>query len=124
MKSLYKRIKSVRENYVDTLGKLYEYSTTFFNKNPHSKVVGTDEVTTYEGFKKKCDALSKKMTQYGVGSGDKVAILAQNMPNWTAAFFSAVAYGRISIPLLPDCSENEVTNIIQHSESKVLFVSK
>ncbi len=124
MKTLFKGIKSVRENYVDTLAKLYEYSTTFFHKNVHSKVVDGKGGYTYAEFKKKCDSLSKRMTQFGVSSGDKVAILSPNMPNWSVAFFSAVSFGRVSIPILPDCSENEVTNILNHSESKVLFVSK
>ena len=124
MKALFKGIKSVRENYVNTLGKLYEYSTTFFHKNFHSEVVDGEGGYTYADFKKKCDGLSKRMTQFGVSSGDKVAILSQNMPNWSVAFFSTVPFGRISIPILPDCSENEVTNILNHSESKVLFVSK
>ena len=46
------------------------------------------------------------------------------MPNWSVAFFATSAFGRISIPILPDSSENEVTNIINHSESSVIFVSK
>lgn len=46
------------------------------------------------------------------------------MPNWSVAFFATVPFGRISIPILPDSSENEVTNIINHSESKVIFVSQ
>jgi long-chain acyl-CoA synthetase len=79
---------------------------------------------TYAQFKNECDNLSKKLTQYGIGAGDKVAILSQNMSNWSVAFFAAVPFGRISIPILPDSSENEVTNIITHSESKVLIVSK
>ena len=78
----------------------------------------------YNSFKGKCDSLSKKLTQYGIGAGDKVAILSQSMPNWSVAFFSVVPFGRIAIPILPDSSENEVTNIINHSESKVMFVSQ
>ena len=62
---------------------------------------------TYNEFKEKCDSLSKKLTQYGIGAGDKVAILAQSMPNWSVAFFSLVPFGRIAIPILPDSSENE-----------------
>ena len=53
-----------------------------------------------------------------------MAIFSQSMPNWSVAFFSAVAFGRIAIPILPDSSENEVNNIINHSESDVLFVSQ
>lgn len=124
MKYLYKKIKKIRENYVDTLGKLYEYATTFFPKNRMSKMIDDEGGYTYEEFKKKCDGISKRLTQFGIGSGDKVAILSQNMPNWTVAFFSTVPFGRISVPILPDSSENEVTNILNHSESKVLFVSK
>ena len=45
------------------------------------------------------------------------------MPNWSVAFFATAPFGRIAIPILPDSSENEVTNIINHSETKVLFVS-
>ncbi len=79
---------------------------------------------TYGSFKGKCDSLSKKLTQYGIGAGDKVAILSQSMPNWSVAFFSIVPFGRIAIPILPDSSPNEVNNILEHSESKVIFVSQ
>jgi long-chain acyl-CoA synthetase len=40
------------------------------------------------------------------------------------AFFSATAFGRVAVPILPDSSEHELTNILQHSESKVIFISK
>ena len=46
------------------------------------------------------------------------------MPNWSVAFFATVVHGRISIPILPDSSTNEVTNIINHSETKAIFVSQ
>ena len=46
------------------------------------------------------------------------------MPNWSVAFFSIVPFGRIAIPILPDSSENEIINIINHSETKVIFVSQ
>ena len=110
---------------MDTLAKLYEYATTVYAKNQYTQWYDTKEGGyTYNSFKAKCDGLSKKLTQYGIGAGDKVAILSQSMPNWSVAFFSTVTFGRISIPILPDSSENEVTNIINHSESKVIFVSE
>lgn len=115
----------MREKYVDTLAKLYEYGTTVYTKKQYTQWYDTKEGGyTFGSFKKKCDSLSKKLTQYGIGSGDKVAIFSQSMPNWSVAFFSIVPFGRIAIPILPDSSENEVTNIINHSESKVLFVSQ
>ena len=115
----------MREKYVDTLAKLYEYATTVYSKNQYTQWYDTKEGGyTYASFKAKCDSLSKKLTQYGIGAGDKVAILSQSMPNWSVAFFSIVPFGRIAIPILPDSSENEVTNILTHSESKVIFVSQ
>ena len=125
MIQLYKRMQRMREKYVDTLAKLYEYATTVYSKNQYTQWYDTKEGGyTYSSFKGKCDSLSKKLTQYGIGAGDKVAILSQNMPNWSVAFFSAAPFGRIVIPILPDSSENEVTNILTHSESKVIFVSQ
>lgn len=120
----YKKSNSFRESYIDTLGKLYDYSTIRYANNRVSKVIDTDKEYTYTGFKAQCDSLSKQLTQFGIGASDKVAILSQNMPEWTVAFFATVPFGRIAIPILPESSANEVTNILNHSESKVLFVSK
>ena len=115
----------MREKYVDTIAKLYEYATTVYAKNQYTQWYDTKEGGyTYQTFKSKCDSLSKLLTQYGIGAGDKVAILSQSMPNWSVAFFSVVPFGRIAIPILPDSSANEITNILEHSESKVIFVSQ
>lgn len=125
MKLIYKRMQKMREKYINTLAKLYDYATTVYTKRQYTQWYDTTEGGyTFGSFKSECDNLSKILTQYGIGAGDKVAILSQSMPNWSVAFFATVAYGRISIPILPDSSENEVTNIINHSESKVIFVSK
>ena len=125
MIQLYKRMQRMREKYVDTLAKLYDYATTVYSKKQYTQWYDTKEGGyTYSSFKAKCDGLSKTLTQYGIGAGDKVAIFSQSMPNWSVAFFSLVPFGRIAIPILPDSSENEVTNIINHSETKVIFVSQ
>ncbi len=125
MLQFYKRIQRMREKYVDTIAKLYDYATTVYSKKQYTQWYDTKEGGyTYASFKNRCDGLSKVLTQYGIGAGDKVAILSQSMPNWSVAFYATTVFGRISIPILPDSSENEVTNIINHSESKVLFVSE
>ena len=118
-------MQRMREKYVDTIAKLYEYATTVYAKNQYTQWYDTKEGGyTYHTFKGKCDSLSKLLTQYGIGAGDKVAILSQSMPNWSVAFFSIVPFGRIAIPILPDSSANEIINILEHSESKVIFVSQ
>ena len=125
MIQLYKRIHRMREKYVDTIAKLYDYATTVYTKKQYTQWYDTKEGGYTDGsFKTKCDSISKRLTQYGIGAGDKVAILSQSTPNWSVAFFSITAFGRIAIPILPDSSENEVTNIINHSETKVIFVSQ
>ncbi len=125
MLQVYKRMQKMREKYIDTLAKLYEYATTVYSKKQYTQWYDTKEGGyTYASLKEKCDALSKVLTQYGIGAGDKVAILSQSMPNWSVAFFSLAPYGRIVIPVLPDSSQNEVTNIINHSETKAIFVSQ
>lgn len=125
MNYLYLKMKKLRERYIDTLAKLYDYSTALYSKNQYTQWVDSKQGGyTFASLKKKSDELSKKLTQYGIGAGDKVAIFSQSMPNWSVAFFSIVPFGRIAIPILPDSSENEVTNILNHSESKVIFVSQ
>lgn len=116
--------KKFSESYVDTLSKLYHYSTSVYGENRQSSTVGTGAGYTYKEFKHCCDGLSKSLCCYGIGAGDRVAILSQNMPNWAVAFFATTAFGRVVVPILPDSSSAEVTNILTHSETKVLFVSK
>ena len=124
MVRMYKKLSGFREKYVDTLAKLYDYSTTFYENRQMSEMLGTDLKYTYGSFKHKCDELSRRLSRYGIGAGDKVAILSANTPNWTVAFFSAVAFGRVAVPILPYSSENEVKNILEHSGCKALYVSK
>ena len=124
MNFIYKKILKLRERYIDTLAKLYEYSTAIYADNKLSVMLDSDMGYTYSSFKHKCDEISARLSRYGISSGDRVAILSQNMPNWTVAMFSLVPFGRISVPILPDSSETEITNILNHSESKAIFVSK
>lgn len=124
MNFIYKKLMKIRERYIDTLGKLYEYSTAMYERNTMSIMLDSDMCYTYGEFRKKCDEISARLSRYGIGAGDRVAILSQNMPNWTVAMFSLVPFGRVSVPILPDSSENEVTNILNHSGSKAIFISR
>ena len=120
-----RRLTTRKESFVTTLSKLFEFSTLAYSKNPLSRYVEDDSQTyTYGSFRAKCLEISHNLSRYGIKAGDRIAILSQNMPNWTVAFFSAVAFGRVAVPILPDSSESEVTNILTHSGTKVLFVSE
>ena len=120
----YKTRERSREVNCTTLRWLYLYATKKYSGRTLSRYVDGGQKYTYDEFKRRCDSLSQRMLRYGISAGDKVAILSQNMPNWTVAFFSAAAFRRVAIPILPDSSENEVTNILTHSESKVIFISR
>ncbi|MBR1706550.1 MAG: AMP-binding protein [Bacteroidales bacterium] len=124
IKSPYKTKLKYRETWCTTLHRVYEYSTTKYWKRKATQFVDGGQAYTYRSFKEATDHLSTRMSRYGISAGDKVAILSQNMPNYLVAFFSATAFGRVAVPILPDSSENEVANILAHSESKVIFISK
>ena len=124
IKNPYKSRNGFREDNNTTLGRVYDYSTTKYTSRNACQYVDGTQAYTYGSFRHACDQLSQRMSRFGIKAGDKVAILAQSMPNWTLAFFATTAFGRVSIPILPDSSENEVTNILTHSESRVIFISQ
>ena len=114
----------VRENYCNTLRKVFDYSTTNYSRRIAFQYVDGGQQYSYADFRTKTERLSQRMSRFGIKHGDRVAIFSQNMPNWVVAFFSATAFGRVAVPILPDSSEHELTNILNHSESKVIFISK
>lgn len=124
IKNPYKVRNKYRETFCTTLNRVFQYTTTQYWNRTMAQFVDGDQKYTYSSFREKCNMLSTRMSRFGISAGDKIAILAQNMPNWTLAFFATTAFGRVAVPILPDSSENEVTNILNHSESKVIFISK
>jgi len=124
MASLYSRLFRSRENNITTLAKLFDFATVAFAKRPLSTYVDGGQEYTYGSFRQKCLFISHLLSRYGISAGDRVAILAQNMPNWTVAMFATSPFGRVFVPILPDSSESEVSNILTHSGTKVLFISK
>lgn len=114
----------IRKHNFRTLTEIFEYSTSTFPRREVSSFVEGGQQYTYAQFRDKCENLSRLLSTFGIGAYDKVAILSENMPNWAIAFFATTAYGRISVPMLQELSSNEITNILNHSESKAIFVSK
>lgn len=106
-----------------TLFKLFDFSTTFFHDRKISQFVGGKEARTYAEFQDKVIEISTLLCRHGIMNG-KIAILSENKPNWTVAFFASAAMGRVAVPILPASSQMEISNIISHSGSKALFVSE
>ncbi|MBP9997673.1 MAG: AMP-binding protein [Bacteroidales bacterium] len=107
----------------ETLADLYLGATESFADYPVSSYVDGTQSYTYSSFRTQCDKVSRLLSKYGVGHDSKVAIISENMPNWTIAMFACTAFGRVMVPVLPDCSANEVNNILRHSGATAVIAS-
>ena len=107
-----------------TLFDLYDYASARYAKRTAAMFTDGGQSYTYARFKESCENLSRILSNFGIGAFDKVAILSENMPQWSIAFFSITAYGRIAIPMLNKLSSSEIDNILAHSEAKAIFVSR
>lgn len=57
-----------------------------------------------------------------IKEGDKVALVGKNSANWCVTYLATVTYGAIVVPILPDFKPEDLTNIVNHSDSKFLIV--
>src|SRR5512133_969467 len=57
----------------------------------------------------------------GIEEGDKVALVGRNSANWCITYLATVTYGAVIVPVLPDFKPDDLTNIINHSDSKLLL---
>lgn len=60
--------------------------------------------------------------EFGIKEGDKIAMVGRNSANWCSIYLSVVTYGAVIVPILPDFRPDDLHNIINHSDSKLLFV--
>ena len=58
----------------------------------------------------------------GIKEGDKVVLIGRNSANWCVVYLAVVSYGAVIVPVLPDFKAEDQTNIINHSDSVMLFV--
>lgn len=107
---------------INTLYELVNNSIDKFNSKKAFSIFDGEQLT-YEEVGKRITAVQELLTNSGLNSGDKVAILSSNMPNWGVCYFAITSAGMIAVPILPDFSGEELDMIIKHSEAKGLFVS-
>jgi long-chain acyl-CoA synthetase len=62
--------------------------------------------------------------QEGIKRGDKVALLGKNSAHWTMVYLATISHGAVIVPILPDFKPVDVHHIINHSDSKILFVAE
>ena len=58
----------------------------------------------------------------GVTKGDKIALCGRNSSQWAVAFIATLTYGAVAVPILHEFNAEQIHNIVNHSEAKLLFV--
>ena len=76
----------------------------------------------YHDVARKIEKLHIMFENCGVEKGDKIALCGRNSANWAAAFLAVLTYGAVAVPILHEFMPDQVHNIVNHSDSKLLFV--
>src|SRR5512133_106259 len=77
---------------------------------------------TYKELAEKILKLHLLFRDSEIKEGDKIALVGRNSANWCVTYLATVTYGAVTVPILPDFKPDDLTNIIVHSDSKMLFV--
>ena len=88
-----------------------------------------DALTDYKGATLQYHDVARKIEKLhilfensGVKKGDKIAVCGRNSSQWAVAFLAIVTYGAIVVPIQNEFKPEQIHNIVNHSESKMLFV--
>lgn len=90
-----------------------------------------DALTDYKGATLQYHDVARKIEKLhilfensGVIKGDKIAVCGRNSSQWAVAFLAIVTYGAIVVPIQNEFKPEQIHNIVNHSESKMLFVGE
>lgn len=103
--------------------KLYERSFKDNWELPAVSDYGTDVTLTYGQLAINIEKLHILFKECGIKKNDKIALMGKNNSNWVAVYLATITYGAIIVPILQDFRANDAIHIINHSESKLLFIS-
>ena len=88
-----------------------------------------DALTDYKGatlqyhdVARKIEKLHIMFENSGVQKGDKIALCGRNCSAWACAFLATLTYGAVAVPILHEFTAEQIHNIVNHSEAKILFV--
>ena len=76
----------------------------------------------YHDVARKIENLHILFENSGVVKGDKIALAGRNSANWAVAFLATLTYGAVAVPVLHEFTADQMHNIVNHSEAKLLFV--
>ncbi len=106
----------------ENLIKIYEKS---FRENREMSAL-TDyfknETFSYYEMAKEIAKLHLVFKKAGIKRGDKIALIGRNNPRWCITYIGTITYGAVIVPILQDFTPADVIHIINHSESRLLFL--
>ena len=76
----------------------------------------------YKDVARKIEKMHILLQHAGICPGDKIALCGRNSANWTATFLGVITYGAVAVPILHEFKADNVHNIVNHSEARMLFV--
>ena len=76
----------------------------------------------YHDVARKIEKLHILFENSGLKRGDKVALCGRNSSSWAVAFFATLTYGAVAVPVQNEFTPDQIYNIVNHSEAKLLFV--
>ena len=88
-----------------------------------------DALTDYKGttlqyhdVARKIEKLHIMMNAAGIKKGDRIAVCGRNSAHWAVAFLATLSYGAVIVPILHEFNGEQIHNIVNHSEARLLFV--
>lgn len=88
-----------------------------------------DAMTDYKGATLQYKDVARKIEKMhilfeyaGIKKGDKIALCGRNSANWTATFLGVITYGAVAVPILHEFKADNMHNVVNHSEARMLFV--
>lgn len=89
----------------------------------------SDALTDYKGITLQYKDVARKIAKFhmvlesaGIQPGDKIAVCGRNSAHWGVAFLATITYGAVIVPILHEFKADNIHNIVNHSEAKLLFV--
>ena len=80
------------------------------------------ETFSYYDMAKEIAKLHLLLREAHIGQGDKIALIGRNNPRWCICYLATITYGAVIVPILQDFNANDIRHIINHSDSRLLFL--
>lgn len=82
------------------------------------------ETLQYKDIARKIEKIHLVFEQIGIQPGDKIALCGRNSGNWCVTFIAAITYGAVIVPILHEFNPDNIHNIVNHSEARLLFAGE